>query len=48
MTRLILKAIDFGASTVFMALCTKAFCVYLFSSLQLDLFNHRRIVSPGF
>ena len=25
MTRLILKAIDFGASAVFMALCTKAF-----------------------
>ena len=30
MTRLILKAIDVGASAVFMALCTKAFCVYLF------------------
>ena len=30
MTHLILKAIDFGASAVFIALCTKAFCVYLF------------------
>jgi hypothetical protein len=29
MTRLILKAIDFGASAVFMALCTKTFCVLL-------------------
>jgi hypothetical protein len=28
MTRLILKAIDLGASVVFMALCTKAFCAH--------------------
>jgi hypothetical protein len=30
MTRLILKAIDVGASAVFVAFCTKTFCVYLF------------------
>jgi hypothetical protein len=34
MTRLILKAIDFGASAVFMALCTKAFRGYLFKQLS--------------
>ena len=47
MTRLILKAIDFGASAVFMALCTKAFCGYLFKQPQLDLFNQRRIIRVG-
>ena len=28
MTRLLLRAIDFGASAVFMALCVRAFCVH--------------------
>jgi hypothetical protein len=39
MTRLILKAIDVGASAVFMTLCAKAFVFTYSSSLQRDLFN---------
>ena len=34
MTRLILKAIDVGASFVFMALCAKAFCAQLYNDLR--------------
>jgi hypothetical protein len=34
MTRVILKAIDVGASAVFMALCTKAFCVHFFKDVE--------------
>jgi hypothetical protein len=34
MTRLILKAIDIGASAVFMALCTKAFLVHFYKDIE--------------
>jgi hypothetical protein len=34
MTRLILKAIDLGASAVFMALCTKAFCAHFYNDIR--------------
>ena len=34
MTRLIFKAINFGASAVFMALCTKAFCVHFYKDIE--------------
>jgi hypothetical protein len=34
MTRLILKAIDLGVSTVFMALCTKAFFVHFYKDVK--------------
>ena len=34
MTRLILKAIDVGASIVFMALCAKAFSAHFYNDLQ--------------
>ena len=34
MTRLILKAIDLGASAVFMALCTKAFCAHFYRDVS--------------
>ena len=34
MTRLILKAIDLGASAVFMALCTKAFFVHFYRDVK--------------
>lgn len=34
MTRLILKAIDLGASAVFMALCTKAFFVHFYKDVK--------------
>jgi len=34
MTRLILKAIDVGASVVFMALCARAFCAHFYNDLR--------------
>ena len=34
MTRLVLKAIDVGASFVFMALCAKAFCTHFCNDLR--------------
>ena len=34
MTRLLLRAIDFGASAVFMALCVRAFCVHFYKDTQ--------------
>jgi hypothetical protein len=34
MTRYAFKAIDLGASIVFMALCVKAFCVHFFKDLE--------------
>jgi hypothetical protein len=37
MTRLILKTIDFGASAVFMALCTKAFFVHFYKDVDRQL-----------
>ena len=37
MTRLILRAIDLGASAVFMALCTKAFCVHFYKDIEREL-----------
>ena len=37
MTRLILKAIDVGASAVFMALCTKAFFVHFYTDVERQL-----------
>jgi hypothetical protein len=40
MTRLILKAIDVGASAVFMALCIKAFCVHFYKDVE------RRLQTP--
>jgi hypothetical protein len=44
MTRLILKVIDVGASAVFIALCTKAFCVYLSKQPSARSVHQRRIV----
>ena len=37
MTRFILKAIDVGASAVFMALCTKAFFVHFYKDVERQL-----------
>jgi hypothetical protein len=34
MTRYAFKAIDLGASVVFMALCVKAFCVHFFRDIE--------------
>ena len=34
MTRLLLRAIDFGASAVFMALSVRAFCVHFYKDTQ--------------
>jgi hypothetical protein len=34
MSRLILRAIDVGASFVFMALCAKAFCTHFYNDLR--------------
>ena len=34
MTRYVLKAIDLGASVVFMALCVRAFCGHYFKDIQ--------------
>jgi hypothetical protein len=36
MTRLILKAIDLGASAVFMALCAKAFCAHFYKDVRVQ------------
>ena len=43
MTRLILKAIDVGASAVFVALCTKAFCVHFYRNVKQQV--HKRDVT---
>ena len=40
MTRLILKAIDVGASAVFVALGTKAFCVHFYRNVKQQV--HKR------
>ena len=37
MTRYAFKAIDFSASIVFLALCTKAFCIYFFQDVEWQL-----------
>jgi len=37
MTRYAFKAIDFSASIVFLALCTKAFCIHFFQDLERQL-----------
>jgi hypothetical protein len=37
MTRWLLKAIDVGASAVFMALCTKAICVQFYQDIKRQL-----------
>jgi hypothetical protein len=34
MTRYVFKAIDLGASIVFMALCAKAFCIHFFRDIE--------------
>jgi hypothetical protein len=34
MTRYVFKAIDLGASVIFMALCAKAFCVHFFRDIE--------------
>ncbi len=34
MTRYAFKAIDFGASVVFLALCTKAFCIHFYQDIE--------------
>jgi hypothetical protein len=34
MTRLILRAIDVGASIVLMALCARAFCAHFYNDLR--------------
>jgi hypothetical protein len=51
MTRFILKAIDVGASAVFMALCTKAFFVHFYKDVERQLHSpddaRSRIQPPG-
>jgi hypothetical protein len=37
MTRLLFRAIDFGASFVFVALCAKAFCVHFYKDIKQQL-----------
>ena len=37
MTRLMLRAIDFGASAVFAALCTKAICAQFYKDIERKL-----------
>ena len=37
MTRYAFKAIDFSASIVFLALCTKAFCTHFYQDLERHL-----------
>jgi hypothetical protein len=34
MTRYVFKAIDIGASMVFLALCTKAFCIHFYEDIE--------------
>ena len=46
MTRLLLRAIDFGASAVFMALCVRAFCVHFYKDTQGELRRRRSSPSP--
>jgi hypothetical protein len=38
MTRYIFRAMDIGASTVFLALCTKAFSIYFYQDIERRLF----------
>jgi hypothetical protein len=45
MTRYVFKAIDIGASIVFLALCTKAFCIHLYEDVERQL--HPRKLPPG-
>ena len=45
MTRLLLRAIDFGASAVFMALCVRAFCVPFYKDTQREL-RRREVLRP--
>ena len=42
MTRLLLRAIDFGASAVFMALSVRAFCVHFYKDTQRELRRRRK------
>ena len=46
MTRLILKAIDLGASAVFMALCTKAFFVHFYKDVKRLSCKTTRVATP--
>ena len=46
MTRLLLRAIDFGASAVFMALRVRAFCVHFYKDTQRELRRRRSSPSP--
>jgi hypothetical protein len=47
MARLILKVIDVGASAVFIALCTKAFCIHLFKQPSARPVQSSRIIRIG-
>ena len=46
MTRLLLRAIDFGASAVSMALCARPFCVHFYKDMERGLQMRRRSPSP--
>ena len=43
MTRLLLRAIDFGASAVSMALCARAFCVHFYKDMERGLQNAEKV-----
>jgi hypothetical protein len=47
MTRLLFRAIDFGASVVFMALCAKAFCVHFYKDVERQLGRRKLPVVDG-
>jgi hypothetical protein len=40
-TRLAFKAIDIGASAIFMALCAKAFCVHFYCDVERAMHKRR-------
>jgi hypothetical protein len=42
---LILKAIDIGASVIFVALCARAFCVHFYKDIKQPFANARRAVT---
>jgi hypothetical protein len=39
--RLAFKAIDIGASTIFMALCAKAFCIHFYCDVERAIHKRR-------
>ncbi len=42
MTRYVFKAIDIGASIVFMVLCTKTFCIHFYKDIERRLHARKR------